>query len=225
MEESSADGLAKSVTVIMNKRGNIIIILKLVILTIIMYLIDNVQFIIRRLYRMGFTKEINPEVLHHIQLMAGKDNRQDDSYLKELIKAWQKKERTFMNQVRSFHMTIESEIQAQEKRAFIALTYSGSILGVGPSQSNGSRQVIYASVGQRRDVPEKLLEDNLVLKGPVKLDKEISFTGGTLQKSSPVYKIALMNDILPQKQTQQLEDATRIMTREFVSINNTIVPE
>ncbi|QEN07522.1 hypothetical protein EXM22_05780 [Oceanispirochaeta crateris] len=174
---------------------------------------------------MGFAKEMNPEVLQHLQLLAGKDKTLDENYLKDLIKAWQKKERTFMKQVRSYHMTIESEIPSQESRAFIVLTFSGSILGVGPSQSNGSRQVIYASVGLRKEVPEKLLEDNITLNSPVKLDKEVLFKGGTLQKSSPVYKIALMKEALPQTQTRQLKDATQIMTKEFVSINNTIIPE
>jgi len=174
---------------------------------------------------MGFAKDLNPEILDHLKLIASKHGENSEDYLEALISAWRKKEKIFMKQVKSLHMTIESSISKNEGRAFIALTFSGSILGVGPSDTKVSRQVIYASVGLRKEVPERLLEENLTVKGPVELDREILFTGGSLQKSSPVYKIALMNDTLPQRQHQQIEDATRIMTKEFVSINNTLVPD
>ncbi len=174
---------------------------------------------------MGITRELNPEILNHLQKIASRYDHGSDDYLDSLIKSWKKKEKIFMKQVKSLHMTIESSIPADEKRAFIALTFSGSILGVGPAGQKGMRQVIYASVGLRKDVPDRLLEENLSVKGAVELDHEIVFSGGSLKKSSPVYKIALMNDTLPQKQNRQIEDATRIMTKEFVSINNTIVPD
>lgn len=174
---------------------------------------------------MGIAKDLNPEILNHLKMISAKHEKDSEEYLDALIKAWKKKEKIFMKQVKSLHMTIESSVGVNESRAFIALTFSGSILGVGPADAKGSRQVIYASVGMRREVPERLLEEHLSVKGSVELDREIIFTGGSLKKSSPVYKIALMNDALPQKQNQQIEDATKIMTKEFVSINNTIVPE
>jgi len=190
-----------------------------------LYLIIEVQLIKRRDFCMKIAKDLNPEIINHLKIIASKYGQDSEEYLDSLIKAWIKKEKIFMKQVKSLHMTIESSISANEKRAFIALTFSGSILGVGPASSEGNRQVIYASVGLRKEVPDRLLEENLTVKGAVELDKEIIFKGGSLKKSSPVYKIALMKDELPQKQNQQIEDATKIMTKEFVSINNTIVPE
>lgn len=173
---------------------------------------------------MSLTKNVHPDVLEHLQILADKYGESGDRYLKSLSRAWHKKEKIFMKQVKTYHMTIETEISKNEKRAFILLTFSGSILGAGPAADDGSRQIIYASIGQRKDVPEKLLEDNMTLKSAVKLDKEVSFSGGTFKKSSPIYKIALMNNDEAASQTKQLEDATRIMTKEFVSINNTIIP-
>lgn len=174
---------------------------------------------------MALMKEIHPDVLEHLQLLAEKYGESGDQYLKQLSRAWHKKEKIFMKQVKGYHMTIETEIRKDEKRAFILLTFSGSILGAGPASEDGSRQIIYASIGQRKDVPQRLLEDNVFLQNAVKLDKEALFSGGSLKKSSPVYKIALMNNAPASSQTRQLEDATRIMTKEFISINNTIIPD
>lgn len=172
-----------------------------------------------------FNNDMNPEVLNHLQLLARKTSDDPESFLKDLKKGWLKKEKIFMKQLESHHMTLESSLSKSEKRAFVILTYSGSILGVGPALEDGSRQVIYASVGLRREVPEKLMEDRLSLKKDVALDREAEFAGGSLKKSSPVYKIAVMNDAPGRDQTQLIEDATRVITREFVSVNNTIVPE
>ncbi|MBF9017645.1 MULTISPECIES: hypothetical protein [unclassified Oceanispirochaeta] len=174
---------------------------------------------------MALIKDIHPDVLEHLQLLAEKYGEPGDKYIKSLSRAWHKKEKIFMKQVKTYHMTIETEIRKDERRAFILLTFSGSILGAGPASEDGSRQIIYASIGERKDVPEKLLEDNMILKSAVKLDKEASFSGGSFKRSSPVYKIALMNSGPAASQTKQLEDATRIMTKEFVSINNTIIPD
>ncbi|MDC7240104.1 MAG: hypothetical protein PQJ50_07065 [Spirochaetales bacterium] len=174
---------------------------------------------------MALMKEMHPDVLNHLQSLAERHGDPGGRYFKDLSRAWQKKEKTFMKQVKSYHMTIESEVKKNETRAFILLTFSGSILGVGPAEEDGSRQIIYASVGQRKDVPDKLLEENMTLKSDVRLDREAIFTGGTFKKSSPVYKIALMSAGPSVSQTRQLEDATRIMTKEFVSINNTVIPD
>lgn len=174
---------------------------------------------------MSLTKNVHPDILEHLQLLADKYGESGDRYLKSLSRAWHKKEKIFMKQVKTYHMTIETEIIKNEKRAFILLTFSGSILGAGPVAEDGTRQIIYASIGERKDVPEKLLEDNMTLKTTIKLDKEASFSGGSFKKSSPIYKIALMNNTEAASQTKQLEDATRIMTKEFVNINNTIIPD
>ncbi len=174
---------------------------------------------------MALIKEMHPDVLDHLQSLAERHGDTGGRYFRDLSKAWQKKEKIFMKQVKTYHMTIESEVGKDETRAFILLTFSGSILGVGPAAEDGSRQIIYASVGQRKDVPDKLLEEDVRLKSDVKLDKEAVFTGGSFKKSSPVYKIALMAGAPSASQTRQLEDATRIMTKEFVSINNTIIPD
>lgn len=174
---------------------------------------------------MSLIKDMHPDVLEHLQLLSEKYGDRGGSYLKSLTRAWQKKEKTFMKQVKTFHMSIETSLSRNEERAFILLTFSGSILGAGPVSEDGTRQIIYASIGQRKDVPEKLLENSMTLKGDIELDREAVFGGGSFKKSSPVYKIALMSQVGVSRQTKQLEDATRIMTKEFVSINNTLIPD
>jgi len=176
---------------------------------------------------MGAFKKLSEEVQKHLRQIAAMQERdQSDSFLDTMAEAWLQKERIFMQQVDSFRMSIESAIEPDEKRAYLILTYSGSILGVGPVDRRKRRNIIYASIGLRKDVPEKLIEESLKVTGEVRLDREIHFEGGSLKKCSPVYKIALMSDYTGiGDQTRQIEDATRIMTKEFVSINNTVIPD
>ena len=122
--------------------------------------------------------DMNPEVLNHLQLLARKTSDSPEAFLKDLKKGWLKKEKIFMKQLESHHMTLESFLPRTERRAFVILTYSGSILGVGPALDDGRRQVIYASIGLRCEVPEKLMEDRLSLKKDINLDREAEFSGG-----------------------------------------------
>jgi hypothetical protein len=175
----------------------------------------------------GSFKKLPKEVRNHLNSLPGIAEIIKNPGMEDLLgDSWMQKEKIFMDQVHSYGMRIEHHIPQDEKKAFLILTYSGSILGVGPEGRGKKHQVIYASIGFRKDVPEKLIEENLKIKNEVKIDREVEFSGGTLKKSSPVYKIAVMpGEIAPGDQTRQIEDATRVITQEFVSINNTIVPE
>ena len=176
---------------------------------------------------MGTFKKLPKEVQQHLLALSGISELTTTPSLKDLLAdAWLKKEKIFMDQVHAYRMKIESHISRNEKRAFLILTYSGSILGAGPVENGDSRQVIYASIGIRKDVPEKLVEEKLKLKSDIFLDSESEFTGGSLKRTSPAYKIALMPDqIHPADQVRQIEEATKVMTQEFVTINNTLIPE
>ncbi len=175
---------------------------------------------------MAFFSKIDPEVLRHLELLAKKYSPHSPLALERLVKGWRLKEKIFMKQLKQHQMTLETELEADESRAFLLLSYSGSILGVGPSDAGGSRQLIYAGIGLRKDIPETLVEKCIKLKGPVKLDGEVEFTGGALKKSSPIYKIALMGETSSTEQLAQVDNVTRLITREFVTVNNrTILPQ
>ncbi len=175
---------------------------------------------------MAFYSKIDPEILRHLELLAEKYNPRSPLALDRLVKGWRLKEKIFMKQVKQHRMILESRLEEGEARAFLLLSYSGSILGVGPSASDGSRRLIYAGIGLRKDIPETLVEECIKLKGRVSLNGEAEFTGGSLKKSSPIYKIALMEGNPEAEQLAQVDKVTRLMTREFVTVNNkTIVPE
>lgn len=176
---------------------------------------------------MGSFQKLPAEVQKHLSSLTGISGLNESASVQDLLAdSWLQKEKIFMDQVHANGMRIEHTILQDEKRAFLILTYSGSILGVGPEERGKKHKVLYASIGIRKDVPEKLIEENLKIKNEINIDREAEFSGGSLKKSSPVYKIAVMPDQLdPGHQAKQIEDATRIMTQEFVSINNTIIPD
>ena len=176
---------------------------------------------------MGSFKKLPKEVRNHLSSLSGISDLTASPAVQDLLAdAWLQKEKIFMEQVHLYQMRIESSIPKNEKRAYLILTYSGSILGVGPEEKSNRHRVIYASIGIRKDVPEKLIQENLKIRTDITIDHEVEFSGGSLKKSSPVYKIAVMPELMnPGDQTKQIEDATRVMTQEFVNINNTIIPE
>ncbi len=176
---------------------------------------------------MGSFKKLPKDVQNHLMSLSGiSDMTATPAFQDLLAEAWNRKEKIFTDQVNSFGMRMEHQLSSDEKRAFLVLTYSGSILGVGPVLSKGVREIVYASIGFRKDVPEQLKENKMRLKNSVRIDQIIEFTGGSLKKSSPVYKIAVMtSELQPFDQTRQIEEAANIITREFVTINNTIIPE
>lgn len=176
---------------------------------------------------MGSFKKLPAEVRKHLSSLTGITGMNESASVQDLMAdSWLQKEKIFMDQVNSYGMRIEHAVSQDEKRAFLILTYSGSILGVGPEEKGKKHKVIYASIGIRKNVPEKLIEESLKLKNEITIDREVEFSGGSLKKSSPIYKIAVMPDQLdPGNQKKQIEDATRVMTQEFVSINNTIIPD
>ena len=176
---------------------------------------------------MGSFKKLPKDVQVHLQSLAGiSELTSTPAFQDMLADSWNRKEKIFTDQVNSYGMKIEHHLCSDEKRAFLVLTYSGSILGVGPADTGGFRQVIYASIGIRKDVPETLKENKMKLKKVVDLDKNVEFSGGALKKSSPAYKIAVMpEEMRAFDQTRQIEKAADAITREFVTINNTLIPE
>lgn len=100
------------------------------------------------------------------------------------------------------------------------MTYSGSIVSIGP-MSGGERDVAYASIGARRDVPQMSVKQDSRLGLDVKVDEVIRFEEGPVQKTSPVFAIAVFQKALPAaKENAALVEVTQVLTERFVSINN-----
>lgn len=155
---------------------------------------------------------------HLISICKSAGLKCNDKSLEILASEWMAKERVFLEQ--SQVMGLEGvEACGDSERGFIALTYSGSLMAIGP-ESKGSRRAVYVSINRRQDVPSRAEVDNAVLDGAVEVGKEIIFSSGPVQRSSAVYKLAILpKSIRVEEQNTILDEATLTLTSNFQSLN------
>ena len=172
---------------------------------------------------------ISEKVQNHLKQLSGsvKLLSGEEDALEVLAKAWLEKERLFDEQLAKNELEEVDALETEEERGALILTYSGSLLSLGPDSKDGSgRRVEYNSVGFRTDVPESLEQDDAALSADVVVDEPVEFKNGPLKKSSPVYKVALVKESLDEEEAEQLlSDMTQMLTDEFVEINKTIISE
>ncbi|MBN2626811.1 MAG: hypothetical protein JXA95_09105 [Spirochaetales bacterium] len=162
---------------------------------------------------------------HIIKNVLKPSGLEENEINKEMMAtAWFNKEEAFTSQLSTLGMAEADTLSADEKKAALALTFSGSLIGIGPMEGK-HRQVIYSSIGMRRDVPNQAVSDNSSLDSDLKIGEEAHFSGGPIVKSSPLYKIAVIQDeiLTIEDQRQTISEATRIITEEFVDVNKTVI--
>lgn len=147
-----------------------------------------------------------------------------ENSLDTLAQGWLDKEQAFDDQAGSLGME-KAEESKDPGRGFLALTYSGSLVAVGPI-AGGQRRAVYVSIDMRRDVPARAESDNAVLSGNVAVGREIVFEKGPVRKSSAIYRLALLPGALAlTDQNEKLDEATVALTKEFKAVDETRIDE
>ena len=148
----------------------------------------------------------------------------DQEALVLLAKAWVEKEEAFARQIPERRMEMVEVFDPEEDEGgVLLLTYSGSLLTVGPL-NEGARSASYASIGLRKDVPDSADSDDSVLKGKVKTGEIAEFEKGPIQKSSRIYKMAVFSDDMEAEEEEDLlAEVTQILAEDFAEVNRTII--
>jgi hypothetical protein len=175
---------------------------------------------------MGKFEKMDHRIQNHIinNVLKPSGLEPDDVNKEMMANAWFSKEEAFTSQLEALGMEEVEMLDKNETKAALALTFSGSLLGIGPKEDD-VRQVIYSSIGMRRDVPDQAVSDSSNLSSDLKIGEAAEFSGGPIVKSSPLYKIALLkSEVLPiEDQRETISEATRIITEEFVDVNKTVI--
>ncbi len=117
------------------------------------------------------------------------------------------------------------EFDAEDERGALLMTYSGSLINLGPRGDDG-RFVAYHSIGMRNDVPESAETDNTDLADDLQVDDGAAFTNGPIKKSSPIFKIAvIVEEMGEEEQEELLAEVTQMLTEDFIEVNKTIIQE
>ncbi|AHC16385.1 hypothetical protein [Salinispira pacifica] len=168
---------------------------------------------------------VEKEIQEHLSKLVKTAEIAGDDPLEQLAGAWLEKQSAFFEQTKQREMEEVEELEEQDARGALILTYSGSLISLGPMGEDG-REVEYVSIGLRQDVPESASAEHSNLSVDLKLGVAAEFSGGPITKSSPVYAIAVLKEDLSEDEgLEVLGDVTMMLTQDFVDINKTLIDE
>ncbi len=173
-----------------------------------------------------YLEKVPENVREHIRKITATSGMPggDDS-IELVAQAWIEKRDAFESRLSEFEMEEWDEFAREEDRGAIVLTYSGSLVTLGPLVE-GRRTAEYASIGLRHDVPDSASEAASILADDIRADEPVHFSKGPVQKSSAVFKIAVHKEQLsPEEEQERLTDATQVLSEDFVEVNKTIIAD
>lgn len=155
-------------------------------------------------------------------LLADAGKAGDEAARDGLASVWAEKFRLFSGQTAALGMESVGELAADDERAAIFLTYSGSLISLGPRRGK-DRWLEYASIKLRVDVPELVRGDKANLAAPARLEHPAAFEGTSLKRSSSLYRIAVCPaGISPDEQERRVREATVYLTNGFIKLNRSL---
>ncbi len=137
--------------------------------------------------------------------------------------AWLEKKDLFERALKDNKLVEVSFFGRAEERGALALTWSGSIINIGPLV-DGARRCEYTSIGIRADVPPAATEDASELSADLEADEPVRFQKGPIKTSSPVFKIAVTCDELePEEEEALLTQVSQDLAEDFAEVNKTVI--
>ncbi|MFP4365326.1 MAG: HU family DNA-binding protein [Spirochaetia bacterium] len=169
---------------------------------------------------------IPEKVAEHLRgLIASSSLKDRDDAFEVVAENWKEKLAMFEAQASNLDMIQVDKLAEDDPRAALMLTFSGSLISLG--YGGEKRKIEYASIKLRTDVPGIVRDEAAVLAKPPKAGEGLEFSMGPVQKTSPVYAIAVTKqDVSPTEQDVRIREATIFLTNGFMQVNQTLaLPE
>lgn len=162
-----------------------------------------------------------------VSVLQGEGKDRDTESLERYARVWQDKYDLFSGQIHAVGMEIVDRLEESDSRAAILLTYSGSLISLGPN-IEGKRTLEYASIRYRTDVPDFVKSTEARIEGTIEQGASASFSRSPLKQSSGIFRIAVCAEgTSVRDQESRVREATVYLTNGFVKINRTLgaIPE
>ena len=176
--------------------------------------------------------EIPEKVLKHLTGIAAEQGLdQNTEYINNLIEVWKRKVKLFRDQINSMKLQAADEILQNDARGIMVLTYSGSLLSIGPvfpsgTNINFTRWMEYSSIKLRTEVPDILMEKKVSLASPPAVGKPVEFSGSRIRATSPVYLMAVCPDGLDaEEQDKRIRESSVFITAGFMACNRSLLAD
>lgn len=166
-----------------------------------------------------------PENLHgHIRAIIKASKLPDDEETMErLAKGWLDKKQVFEEEIEKQEMEEVESLEKDDERGALAMTYSGSLLRIGPLVGE-ARKVVYTSIGFRTDAPDSAEKEDSKLAKDIVIDDIIEFEVGPVKSTSKIFKIAVLKNEMSAE--EQEENLTQVMTQVeelMLGVNKTVM--
>ncbi|WP_321991715.1 HU family DNA-binding protein [Marispirochaeta aestuarii] len=166
-------------------------------------------------------ESLPPEIQRHLEALVRLLPDQKENSLELLARVWEEKDSLFQEQAEALGMFLERKVVPGEGNGMLALTSSGSILSIGPGTKE--RLLEYASIKTRTDVPDIFTETISVYPESIAVGESVSFPEGRLNKTSPIYRIAVCSSDTPrEEQEKRIREATIYLTNGFMKLNRSL---
>lgn len=137
-----------------------------------------------------------------------------------LARSWHEKQSAFNGHSAERGMEMVESFTKDNPGAALAVTYSASLVGIGPLMECG-RTIAYASLGARRDVPQLSVRQCAALAEDLRRGESAVFEEGPVQKTSPLFAIAAIGSELdPGNENAALVEITETLAHRFAEIND-----
>ena len=158
----------------------------------------------------------------HMESLIKSSEMPDNKEFRNLMAdIWNRKCVLFEQQTKILNMQMVDNIHPENQSGMIIMTYSGSIVSVGPKEK--SREVEYASIHLRSDVPKTISIVATDLSRGFSIGEPVKFTTGQLKQTSAAFKIAICDDsVTIDNQKERIREGTIFLTNGFMKINRSI---
>ncbi len=144
--------------------------------------------------------------------------------LEEMARVWFEKKAMFEGQARALDLRELERFPTDDPRGALALTWSGSLLSVGPRRADtGGRAMEYASIDLRVDVPHLARSDRGEVEADLAPGAVARLRGGPVAHTSPLLEVVACDPSVPaEEQEKRIREATIFLTNGFIRINRTV---
>ena len=170
-------------------------------------------------------KQLPEAVKTHLIGLARESGKEgDEAFLLELAALWQRKAGLFEEQAEAVHLALVDEVEEDDPRGILVLTYSGSLVSIGPdTEKTAGRWLEYSSIKLRTDVPDVIADRPISIIGAVRTGEAVSLYGSRVTKTSPAYAIAVCPPDLPEEeQDKRIRESTIFITNGFMKYNRSV---
>jgi nucleoid DNA-binding protein len=173
---------------------------------------------------MGKSFDSLPEQIqtHLRELIHASGIADNEESLEDVSRNWMEKKNLFDGQIKSLDMMETGIFAADNPSGALALTYSGSLISIGPLRGR-DRRIEYYSLKLRADVPELLKNPAGRISADTGKDTILEFEEGPIKSTSALFTMAVFPEgVRPEEQETRLHEAVVFLTHCFVKINRSL---